>query len=122
MKMGSLTSSHKWKRSVILGSHCVCRLQHLRRRTKGNESSHSLQETVWYRTPLASDGTLGQYQITSALKLLYPDSTIEGAYRNPELAAWLMGVQPELKSIILESVETVSNMKRDRSSQKSSKQ
>ena len=121
-KTDSRSWSHKWKKSVISDTHCLFRLQRLRHRTKGKGSSLSSQETNFWNTPLASDGSLAYFHLHSALKKQYGDIITDGIYRNPELVAWLMGVPAKLKSIILESLETASNTKQDSSSPPSSKQ
>ena len=121
-KTDSRTWSHEWQKSVIGDTHCLFQLRRLRLRTKGKESSPSSQETNFWNTPLASDGSLAYFHLLSALKKQHEDTITDGIYRNPELAAWLMGVPPKLKSIILESLETALNIKQDSSLPPSSKQ
>ena len=55
--------------------------------------------------PLAADREIGFAHLNEALKKVFPQSDIEAICRNPDLAAWLMGVEPELENIIKEETE-----------------
>ena len=96
-----LKSRHKWaKEEVLQCGHVVLQLK----RSRSSKDSESKEES-WWQTPLAADGEIGVAHLNEALKKVFPQSDIEAICRNPDLAAWLMGVEPELENIIKEETE-----------------
>ena len=83
----------EWQQSDISAGYSVLRQKLSVPRTTETEFLPSTVGIDSYLTPTASAGTWRALQLTMYFKQLYPESGTIVLWPNPELAAWLMGLE-----------------------------